>query len=64
MNPNVGLCARCAFVRLVETKRGSIFHMCERSKEDARFRKYPPLPVLSCPGFEVAATEHEGEAEE
>ena len=63
MNPNVGLCDRCAFSRVVENKRGSIFHLCERSLEDSRFRKYPALPVLTCPGFEVAATEPEGEVE-
>ncbi len=26
--------------------------MCGRAKNDKRFPKYPPLPVLSCPGFE------------
>jgi hypothetical protein len=26
--------------------------MCERSKVDPRFAKYPRLPVTSCPGYE------------
>jgi hypothetical protein len=26
--------------------------MCERAKVDARFAKYPRLPVLECPGYE------------
>jgi hypothetical protein len=26
--------------------------MCERSKTDERFPKYPRLPVLECPGYE------------
>ena len=64
MSGSVGLCEKCTFVRVVENKRGFIFHLCERSFADSRFRKYPPLPVLTCPGFEVAATEHEGEVTE
>ena len=63
MNGEVGLCERCAFVRVVENKRGSIFHLCERSLEDSRYAKYPPLPVLACPGFELVVPEHEGEGE-
>jgi len=39
----------------VVSGKGSVFWMCERSKVDARFRKYPPLPVLACPGFEEGA---------
>jgi hypothetical protein len=50
----VGLCRRCRFGRLVRSARGSEFWLCERSFSDpAHFRKYPPLPVLSCQGFEV-----------
>jgi hypothetical protein len=30
----------------------STFYLCERALTDPRFRKYPTLPVLSCPGFE------------
>jgi hypothetical protein len=26
--------------------------MCERSKADASFRKYPQLPVVECRGFD------------
>lgn len=59
----MGLCERCVFVRVVENERGSIFYFCERSREDSRYRKYPPLPVLTCPGFE-AATEHKEEVPE
>ena len=47
----VGLCVTCTFVRRVENRRGSVFYLCDRSREDARFPKYPPLPVLTCPGF-------------
>jgi hypothetical protein len=49
MNP--GLCASCINMRVIETKRGSRFFMCELAQTDARFPKYPPLPVLSCSGY-------------
>lgn len=29
-----------------------MFYLCERSLTDPRYPKYPPLPVLSCPGYE------------
>jgi hypothetical protein len=32
--------------------RGSEFWRCARSDDDARFRKYPPLPVRECAGHE------------
>jgi len=37
---------------MVAAARGSTFWLCTRAATDARFRKYPPLPVLRCPGFE------------
>jgi hypothetical protein len=49
MNP--GLCATCVNVRVIENRRGSHFFLCELSKTDPRFPKYPPLPVLRCPGY-------------
>ena len=51
LNPEVGLCSACESVRLVENRRGSVFYRCALSAEDPRFPKYPPLPVLTCPGF-------------
>ena len=32
--------------------RGSVFYLCELSKVDARFPKYPRLPVLRCAGYD------------
>jgi hypothetical protein len=49
MNP--GLCASCVNVRIIENKRGSKFFLCELSKVDQRFPKYPPLPVVACVGY-------------
>jgi hypothetical protein len=47
-----GLCDRCAHQKLVSNTRGSTFSLCERSKVDRRFPKYPRLPVTRCEGFE------------
>jgi hypothetical protein len=47
-----GLCDSCVHQKLIENTRGSRFSMCLRSKTDARFPKYPRLPVESCPGYE------------
>jgi len=63
LRTRVGLCGTCAFVRVIENRRGSAFHLCERSLTDSRYPKYPPLPVLRCPGFEPAAPEPEDEGE-
>ena len=51
--PGAGLCARCLHARLVVSGRGSAFVLCERSRGDGRFPRYPPLPVRSCAGFEA-----------
>lgn len=54
VNARVGLCARCRHARTV-TSRTTVYWLCERSKTDPRFVKYPRLPVLECPGFEEGA---------
>ena len=53
--PPPGLCGLCRHSCAVQTARGSIFRLCERSKTDPRFPRYPNLPVLSCLGFELRA---------
>jgi hypothetical protein len=52
MPTHPGLCATCQHVKLTATKRGSVFYLCLRSQTDASFRKYPPLPVVQCRGYE------------
>ena len=47
-----GLCASCRHSRVVTSKRGSAFRLCERSRTDPRYPRYPPLPVLRCDGYE------------
>jgi hypothetical protein len=50
--PTVGLCDRCRHQQVVRNTRGSSFSLCQRSREDERYPRYPRLPVLRCPGFE------------
>jgi hypothetical protein len=50
-----GLCETCSHQRVVRNTRGSEFSMCERSRTDRRFPKYPRLPVLQCAGYERRA---------
>ncbi|HEV7806972.1 MAG TPA: hypothetical protein VGO80_14205 [Solirubrobacteraceae bacterium] len=52
MPPPAGLCDRCRHQRIIRNTRGSSFSLCERSRGDERYPKYPRLPVLRCPGFE------------
>jgi len=47
----VGLCATCTHALRIESERGSEFWLCQLSTIDARFPKYPRLPVLACPGY-------------
>ena len=51
-----GLCDSCVHQKLIRTGRGSEFSMCLRSKTDARFPKYPRIPVERCSGYEPAGT--------
>ena len=61
MERPVGLCAACAHARAVVSGRGSTFWLCGLSATDARFPKYPRLPVVRCEGYRPRA---EGEAGE
>lgn len=47
-----GLCDSCRHQRVVRNTRGSAFSLCERSRTDARFPKYPRVPVTRCVGYE------------
>jgi len=50
--PPAGLCDSCAHQRIVKNTRGSVFSLCERSRTDASFPRYPRLPVKRCRGYE------------
>jgi hypothetical protein len=47
-----GLCASCRHARIITSARGSQFVLCEKSKTDARFARYPALPIVECLGYE------------
>ena len=49
---SAGLCASCRHARRVTTPR-SQFLLCERSRTDSSYERYPRLPMLACPGFEA-----------
>ncbi len=49
-----GLCGGCRHARRVQTRVGSAFHLCRRAAGDPSYPRYPPLPTLSCRGFERA----------
>jgi hypothetical protein len=50
-----GLCATCRHSAVIVSDRGSRFYRCERAKTDPRFPRYPPLPVVSCIGYDEEA---------
>jgi hypothetical protein len=51
-----GLCDSCVHQRVVKNTRGSVFSLCQRSKnEPERFPRYPRTPVLRCPGYEPSS---------
>ncbi len=50
--PRFGLCDSCRHQRLVRTTRGSVFTLCERSRSDPAYPRYPRVPVLEGPGHD------------
>jgi hypothetical protein len=52
MPVNAGLCDSCRHQRIVRNTRGSEFSMCERSKTQPEYPKYPRVPVRKCGGYE------------
>lgn len=52
LDPRVGLCATCSHARVQRSAKGSNFWRCARTDTDARFLRYPPLPVRACLGHE------------
>jgi hypothetical protein len=50
--PKAGLCETCKHRRLVPNTRGSVFSLCERSRTDPAYPRYPRLPVIRCAGYE------------
>jgi hypothetical protein len=50
--PAAGLCDSCVHQRVVRNTRGSRFSLCERSRTDPAYPRYPRLPVVECAGHE------------
>lgn len=51
-SPRAGLCESCRHRRAVPNTRGSVFTLCERSRDEPdRYPRYPRLPVLRCAGY-------------
>ena len=48
------LCETCRHVKPIVTPKGSRFQLCQLSRSDARYPKYPPQPVMRCAGYEDA----------
>ena len=49
--PPAGLCDACEHQKVIHNTRGSTFSMCLRSKTQPEYPKYPPVPVVRCPGY-------------
>jgi len=47
-----GLCPECKHVRIVRSAKGSTFLLCDLSKRDPRWSRYPAQPRMECAGFE------------
>jgi len=45
------LCETCVYMREVSTPKGSRFLLCQLSRIDLAFPKYPPQPVVRCDGY-------------
>ena len=51
-HPRAGLCDNCRHQRVVPNTRGSVFSLCERSRSEPEYPRYPRLPVSRCAGHE------------
>jgi len=57
---NHSLCESCAFMREVVTPKKSRFLLCQLSKTNPDYPKYPPQPIVRCEGHQQ---KQEGEKE-
>jgi hypothetical protein len=52
LGTSTGLCATCVH-RDIKASARSVFLRCKLADVDPRFPRYPPLPVLGCPGWRM-----------
>jgi hypothetical protein len=45
------LCETCSMMRQVVTPKGSRYLLCQMSRTDQRYPKYPPQPIVGCEGY-------------
>ena len=45
------LCQICQHCKEVVSGKGSRFLLCQRALQDPNYLKYPPQPVIRCPGY-------------
>ena len=55
------LCETCAFMREVDTPKGSRFLLCQLSASNPDYPKYPPQPVVRCNGYQQKEPKEEVE---
>jgi hypothetical protein len=48
-----GLCRTCQHAKLNETRRGTVYLRCTRAAWDPTLARYPRLPIVQCPGFQI-----------
>jgi hypothetical protein len=48
----IGLCWTCSHRSTIVSNRGSVFYLCDRSRTDPNYPKYPRLPVIACAGWD------------
>lgn len=53
---NAGLCSMCHHAMVVTSARGSGFILCNLSKNNPAYARYPRLPVLQCEGCDPPAS--------
>jgi hypothetical protein len=46
------LCETCSSMREVVTPKGSRFLLCQLSRTNPDYPKYPPQPVVRCDGYQ------------
>lgn len=53
-----GQCGLCRHARIVSSSRGARFVLCERSRDDEAYPRYPMLPRSRCDGMEPIAPQN------
>ena len=52
----IGLCVNCIYCRKVKSDKIISYVMCNLSKLNSKYDKYPRLPVYKCHGYVIKNT--------